>query len=146
MIASILIIGCSLVMFLYWFRYTCLLILHSEPAKGYAARVAAANRLSFITIQTALKKQEGLALDPLHRSLENDYRIVKYLLEHASGLGVQSVEQKVMFLDYRIMQLWYRLSRNVSESHARGALEEMSSILAYFANAMGERAAAVSEA
>jgi hypothetical protein len=145
MLASILIIGCSVVMFLYWFRYTCLLILHAEPAKRYAGRVAAANRLSFLNIQTALRKQESIALDTLHRSLDNDYRIVSYLIQHASGLGAHSVEQKIIMVDYRVMQVWYRLTRNVSEVHARKALEEMSNILAYFANAMGQRAASLSE-
>jgi hypothetical protein len=143
--ASTLIIGCSVVMFLYWFRYTCLLILHSEPTKAYAGRVAAANRLSFPNIQTALQRQDA-ALDTLHRSLQDDYRVVRYLLEHASGLGGHSLEQKVILLDYKVMQIWYKLTRNISEVHARRALIEMSSILTYFANAMGQRAESVSGA
>jgi len=131
-------------MFVYWFRYTCLLILHSGNSAGYAGRVAAANRLRFLNISNTLAREGQVPLDPLRQALEDDYHIVRYLLQHASGLGVNTIEQRVMLIDYRLMQCWYRLTRKFLPAHARGALVEMSGILAYFADAMGRRAASVS--
>ena len=142
MIASVLILTFSVVLFVYWFRYTCLLILHTKTAHRYAIRIAAANRLCFLDVKEQLG--QGTPLDPLHRALESDYRIINYLFKHAAGLGAQSLEQKVLMLDYRIMRLWYGIMRSVSEPLARAALKEMSSILAYFAGAMGQRAASIS--
>ena len=45
-------------------------------------------------------------------------------------------------VDYRMMRAWYRVSRNLSPSVACRALEEMSQVVAHFANSMGERSAA----
>jgi hypothetical protein len=39
------------------------------------------------------------------------------------------------------MTAWFALSRHVSESKARNALEEMAQVVAYLANSCGERAA-----
>lgn len=47
MIGSILVLTVSLILFLYWFRYTCLLILSAKPAKDYSGQVAQVNQLSF---------------------------------------------------------------------------------------------------
>lgn len=142
MIASFLIISFSAVMLLYWFRYTCLLILNTKTEQRYASRIATANRLSFADVKNQLSGTG--ALGPLHRALENDYRIIHYLLKHASGLSAQSIEQKVLMLDYKVMRIWYSISRTFSETQARAALREMSGILAYFAGAMGQRAASIS--
>jgi hypothetical protein len=142
MLASVLIILFSAMLFVYWFRYTCLLILRTKSTEEFAGQIASANRLSFLAIEEQLKSHpEAASLDPLHRSLANDYRVLSYLLEHASGESTHSVEHQMLLLDYKIMQLWYRLTRTLSVSQARKALAEMSSILKYFASTMGQRVA-----
>jgi hypothetical protein len=45
-------------------------------------------------------------------------------------------------LDYRMMGIWYQISRHFSAQAARKALEEMTMVVAHMANAMGERCAA----
>src|SRR5437762_14321646 len=103
MISTPLIIFFSFVLFVYWFRYSCLLILQTRSTEDYASRVAGANRLSFPTVQLQLKKEkEPMALDPLHQPLRNDYRIVCFLLRHAADLGVDPIEQRMLMLDYKI--------------------------------------------
>ncbi len=47
MIASLLIIVVSTVLLIYWFRYTCLLMLRTQTARDYASGLAAANRLMY---------------------------------------------------------------------------------------------------
>lgn len=137
MIASILILAFSLILFAYWFRYTCLLVLETQTSKEYVKQMVEANRLSFVSVRQALDEQTHGDLDPLHRSLESDYRVITFLLNHAANLNASSLEHYLLHLDYRLMRLWYRLVRNASESQSRRALAEMSGILGYFANSMG---------
>jgi hypothetical protein len=81
-----------------------------------------------------------LPLDRLRRALDNDYRMLRYLLDHAAGMGLRPVEHHLLILDYRIMNIWYRLRPN------RRALDEMAGVLSYIAYKMGERAASFSQA
>lgn len=142
MLASVLIISVSLVLLIYWFRYTCLLLLNANTAFGHAGSMARANRLAFPHVQKALETQpDEAALDALYQSLENDHRIILYLLRHSAGFELPAVEQTMLVLDYRMMRLWYQFSRRGSIERARQALVEMSQVLAYFSDKMGEHAA-----
>jgi hypothetical protein len=142
MVASALIIAVSLVLHLYWFRYTCLLLLDGSPASQQADRVARANRLRFPEVQEALNTAPAAAgLDALHRSLDSDYRILVYLLQHSTAVEIPAMEEHFLVMDYRVMQFWYRVVRRFSETRATQALLEMSRVLGYFSQKMGERSA-----
>lgn len=149
MIASIIIIVISLVLFVYWFRYTCLLILGQQAARNYAPQVASANQLSFLEARDQLKSEvPSDALVSLQRSLDRDYRLLTYLLQHAAAYNVtgRTVEERIMILDYQIMRMWFAVARLYSGSAARRALLEMSSVLNHLANTMGERVAVAGRA
>jgi hypothetical protein len=141
MLASVLIIVFSLVLFVYWFRYSCILLLRSRADQPSAA---ASERFNYDNVQQGLKA--GMELDPLHRSLENDYRILTYLLEHAASLQSQQLEYRLLVLDYKLMQGWYRLTKSASPRHARRALAEMADILRFLVGQMGEQAGVRNEA
>lgn len=141
MLASILIIVFSLLLLIYWFRYTCLLVLKANTEEELAVKIATLNRLAFPNVQDQLNSGQELSLDPLHRALENDYRILRYLQQHGAGMGVASLEQKLLALDYQVMQVWYQVAKKCGVQQARMALREMSSIVAYFAHQMGQRVA-----
>ena len=85
-------------------------------------------------------------MDTLQRALDNDYRMLRYLLDHAAGMGLRPVEHYLLVLDYRIMRAWYRLTRNASTRQARRALDEMAGVVSHIAYKMGERAASFSQA
>jgi hypothetical protein len=157
MFVSITIIGFSVLLFLYWFRYTCLLILSTKTAKDYTAQVARSNQLEFPLIQAHLRQElanqaaslELHNMDALRHSLEKDYRLLTGILSHAAQfeVGGVSVEQRMLMIDYQAMRLWYSVSMRLAKSsNAKLALEEMADIVAHFANAMGERSAAASRA
>jgi hypothetical protein len=140
LLSSIVIILVSSLLFLYWFRCTSLLILGQRSRAEYALRVASTIRLSFPEIHSALQTElETPALDRLNRALESDYRILTELLRQE---GAASIERRILTIDYKVMRIWYRLTRS---SHglpwARNALLEMSSILSYFAGEIGQSAA-----
>jgi hypothetical protein len=147
MIASVLIIAISTALFVYWFRYTCVLILNTRTSKDYTVEVASANQLSFLDVQTALHEESSSGLDRLQVALDRDYRVVNYLLRHTSELefGGASLEQHMLRVDFWIMRTCFRVAHRVSEAAARAAVQEMSAIIAHFANAFGERLATESD-
>ena len=132
----------SALLFGYWFRYTCLLILSAKTARDYARDVAQANQMNFLTVQAQLREQGAADFDRLHASLDRDYAVITYLIQHASGSEGIGIEDRMLQLNYRLMGAWYRLSNRFSPEAARRALDEMSTIIAHFANTMGERAVA----
>lgn len=142
MIVSILIIAVSAVLFLYWFRYTCVLILNTQTSKDFSREVATANQLSFVGIEGQLQELDSQSLDTAQRSLERDYAVVSSLLRQAADLqvGGDSLEELMLRIDFRLMKSWYGLSRRFSEVLSRSAVEEMSRIVGHFANTLGERA------
>jgi hypothetical protein len=138
----------SVLLFGYWFRYTCLLIVSAKTALDYAGDVATANQLSFLNVQSRLHERTIVDFDPLHAALEQDYALITYLLKNAahSNSEESSIETRMLAMNYRLMDAWYRVSRRFSTEAARRALEDMSLVVAHFANVMGERNACVSAA
>jgi len=136
MLVSLLILTVSLALLIYWFRYCCLALLrdHTEQPEFVPE-----NRFSFLEVRAQLQSAD-VDLDPLHRSLDRDYRIVTYLLQHAAGLGTPSVEQRILRIDYKLMQAWYWLTRTAAPAQARKALWERATILGFLAQKMGQQA------
>lgn len=142
--ATLIVTVSSALLFGYWFRYTCLLILSTKTARDYASEVAVANQLSFLEVQSELRQGPTVELDRLHAALERDYAVVTYLLKHAmrDTAGGSALETRMLALNYLLMGAWFRVSRRFSLAAAHRALEEMSEVVAHFANVMGERACA----
>ena len=143
MIETILILAFSLALFVYWFRYTVLLLLAEDQGDQH---IAVIGQLHLLETRDALRQGGDVPLDSLHRALESDYRMLRYLLDHAAGLGLRPLEHFMLILDYRLMGTWYRVTRNASSAQAHRALEEMAGVLSYIAYKMGERALGPSEA
>jgi hypothetical protein len=142
LVATAAITASSALLFGYWFRYTCLLILSTKTARDYTSSVAVANELDVLNIQAALRVAPNADLERLHQSLERDYKVLSFLFRNAGGArGNQSLEDRMLGLYYRVMRSCYGLTRGFSQSWARTALEEMSLVVAHFANAVGERTA-----
>jgi len=135
MIVTILILVLSAALLIYWFRFCCLGLLkyHAE-----APILTPGQRFNFPAVRERLQDESDL--DPLHRSLDRDYRIVAYLLQHAAGLGGQSLENRLLLMDYKLMQAWYWVTRSVAPALARRALSERAEILSCLARKMGEQA------
>jgi hypothetical protein len=140
---SIVIIVVSTILFVYWFRYTCILILSTRNARDYARQVAEVNGLNFVETQQQLATDRGRveAYDGLHKSLDRDYEVISYLLRHAGTRSSDSLDEHLLRIDYQIMRLLYFLARPFSRASARQALIERASIVSHLASAMGERVA-----
>ena len=140
LIVTLIITVSSVLMFGYWFRYTCLLILSAKTTRDYASEIATANQLSFLQVQSQLRESSA-DLDRLQASLDRDLAVVTYLIQHA-GQSEWGMEDRMLQLNYRVMSTWCRVSRRFSMDAGRRALDEMSMIISHFANVVGERAAA----
>ncbi len=138
MVAGILIITFSLALLIYWFRYSCILILRGQSENFGALGAAPDSRFSFATVQEKL--HAGAPLDPLRESLDRDYRVLTYLIEHAAGLELGALEDRLLILDYRIMQRVYRLTRGFAPQQARRSLGEMATVLGILCRRMGAQA------
>ena len=144
MLTSVLIIGFSSILLVYWFRYSCILLIRANSEQRTAATPVPHAQFSFHLVRDRLRTESEL--DAVRRSLDRDYALFAYLLEHAVGLKATSLEDRLLVLDYKVMQWWYRLTRKSSPTHAREALDEMATVLGLLVGNMGERAAAKNQA
>ncbi|MBM3784254.1 MAG: hypothetical protein FJW30_07820 [Acidobacteria bacterium] len=145
MITSIVIMTLSLAMFVYWFRYSCVLILESDWNEEMARELAVQNHLSFGESDQALERAEStLALDNVRDLLNRDLRSIRDLMTGSQSLteAGASLESRMLMVDFQLMKMWYALTRNTSRPKAQHALRCMSRIVAYMAGELGDHMAA----
>ena len=135
MFASFLIIAVSVVLLIYWFRYSCIMLLRD------AAEHATGNALDQIRVQELRERLRNEPdLDPLHVAIQRDYQLLSYLLQNASGLELNAIEDRLLLWDYKLMRCWYRVTRTIAPEQAREALSEMATVLSVLSGKIGERA------
>ena len=61
------------------------------------------------------------------------------LLEHAADLELVSIENRLLILDYRLMHLWFGVTRTLAPVQARKAVTEMASVLVVLVRKMSEQ-------
>lgn len=118
------------------------MLLRSSQERFGALPATADSRFSVADVIERLQsaQDEQGALDPLHRALDRDYQVFAYLVQHAAGLELGSLEDRLLILDYKLMQLWYRVTKTAAPQQARQALTQMASILGVLVSKMGEHA------
>ena len=97
-------------------------------------------------LATSSSVEDGRSAGSPASSLERDYDILTYLIEHAAGLELESIEDRLLVWDYKVMQGWYRLTRTAAPQQAREALAEMASVLGILAAKIGEHAGVQTQA
>jgi hypothetical protein len=144
MITSIVIIILSLAMFVYWFRYSCLLILESRLSEEEAKQGGESHIPAVSLLETQLAEAATPAeLDRVRQSLDRDLRVVQNLARSCSEMQVAgaSLESRLLMIDYRMMQVWFAATRPFAGPKAQNALREMSQIVSYLAAESGVRLA-----
>jgi hypothetical protein len=136
MVPSLLIAAISALLLIYWFRYTCLLLMRSQIE--HLERTPVADSFQIRDVQKRIQSESQL--DALHRSLDRDYRVLTYLLQNAYSLGTNRLEDQILVWDYRAMQWCYRLTKTAAPRQARRALCEMASVLRILVGRMDRRA------
>jgi hypothetical protein len=130
----------SFLLFVYWFRYACFLILAAKTTRDYSGAVAAANQLDFPNVRSKLPDPNA-DLDRLKDALDRDYEILLYLLKKGAHppTGEAAIEKRMLEIYFGLMRGSYRATSHFWPATACRALGEMSIVLTHFANAIGER-------
>jgi hypothetical protein len=122
MFTSLFIIGMSIVMFCYWFRYTCLLLLQTKPTRDLALSVITEKGLQYRAIQAGAPNLE--AVDAL---LQRDYQLLQALMRRCSaGYDPEALVLRAYFI---ITRTQWRVTRRIAPSFAARAVQEMISVL-----------------
>ncbi len=145
---SLILIGLSLALLAYWFRYSCLLILRTQTAEDYSREVCRANGLSFDLVKGQIEAEPNVNLGDanlraLYQSLERDYQVVSQLLNQVSmqSQDVNMLETQLLRANFCVTQVWFQVSHKLGLKSSVGALEEMADTIGHFANAFGEQSA-----
>jgi hypothetical protein len=138
MIASVIILAVSVLLFVYWFHSICALIIRGSQAAE--CKLEATIRLSFLEAPQKLTTDSPVLLDEFYQVLLRDHSILTELLDGLAG--PTSAEKRMLALDFQILQIWYSLTRGMSLDLTRSALSDMSGILKLFAIEIGQQAAA----
>ncbi len=149
MVSELLILIFALTLGAYWFRYNCLAILKTKSSRERAEQVASANQLTFLEVTERLESQPVAAdFERLHRLLQHDYMVLTALLRYSSTLPTTgfTVDERLLMIDFRLLQGWYAMVHNLASGPARRSLERRARILVHFANRMAERSAALTRA
>ena len=145
MITSVVIIILSLAMFVYWFRYSCVLILESSSwSEEQAQAVAVRNGLSFGDVEESLARADtAQSMDRVRDLLDRDLERVLGLLSNCPGVQEtgQSLECRMLMLDYRLMKAWFAVTRTTAGPKAQAALREMALVVGYMAGECGDQLA-----
>lgn len=136
MVPSVLILAISVFLLAYWFRYSCLLLLRSNSERAVGTKPA---KFPLAGIEYRALGAEP-HLETLRSSLDRDYKVLTYLLEHAAGLELARFENRLLVWDYKAMQWWYRLTKTAAPKQARRALREMASVIGVLAGRIDQRA------
>ena len=144
MLASVLIIVLCSGLLLYWFRCSCILLLRNQVEQGFTLNAAVQGTFGCAEVQEQLR--EGAQLDPLQTLVQRDFQVLTYLVRHASGVKLESFEEKLLLWDYKVMRFWYGATKTAYPEQARRALSEMATVMAILAGRIGERAGLPSEA
>jgi len=136
MVTSVFIIAISVVLFVYWLRYSCVLLLRNAQERSLGSSTEGESS-AISSVVERLKTECDLT--PLEQALERDYHVVTYIIEHAADLELASVENKLLVLDYKMMRIWSRLTRTLAPRQSRKALSEMASVLQVLVARMGDQ-------
>jgi hypothetical protein len=132
----------SLLLLLYWFGYSCALILAAKGARDYSPHVTTANGLAFPSISRKLAEAPSAEsdLERYNTALQRDYRIVTSLLATAEDYRAngEAAEQRMLHLFYRVLRVRYVIFRGISIRYSASALAQMCEVVGYFANVAGE--------
>ncbi len=142
---SVFILLSSLAFLFSWLRAVSRAALRQTFERDYSADAAEASQLEFLAIRRALQEcpEEIADYSGVLTTLERDYEALTYLLRNAGTVhvGKYSRAERLLMLDFQLLRFWVRVKRLLGLQSWHSALLEMTSILQYFGNVMGQRLA-----
>jgi hypothetical protein len=140
MFVASLILILSTAMFLFYFQATCQTILRRKFDREYFQSIVNANRLEFPSVRKFLEDSDGaLAFTGFRQSLECDFLALTYLLKHTAGPKQRYPWEVRLLMLYFPLVHFLMVVRHVLRLREERALVDLTSILQYLANVVGQR-------
>ena len=142
-VVSVAILAGSGCMLLFWLHTAMQTLVRGCGDSQVSAEVAVANHLCYRVIRLALEtdpQQPGNARACI-AALERDYQALTYLLRNAATVtvGRYTARERLLLLDFQLLRLVVRLQHALNWPGWQTRLLEMSRILEYFGDTVGQR-------
>lgn len=146
MASKLLMFAFASVVLFYWFRHHCASILRRRIPSERAQQVAEVNQLTFSSVAGRVGSASPAELDLMSAELKRDYKVLTCLLRYTAARppGRFTFEQRLLMADFKMLAVWYAITRRFLRLRAARAIEERSRILFHLAALMGERSATLS--
>lgn len=140
MFLAALILILSTALFFFYFQATCQKILRRQFDREYFQAIVNANRLEFPSVRKALEEFDVPVDYPrLRMMLKCDFLALTYLLKNAANLQQRySSEERLLMIYFRFVFL-SMLTRHWLRLGEKPAVLNLTVILQYFANVLGQR-------
>jgi hypothetical protein len=140
MIIASLILIVSTALFLFYFQATCQSILRRQFDREYFQSIVNANRLEFPSVRKALEDYDGTVDYARFRmTLKCDFLALTYLLKNAANVKRRYTrEERLLMLYFQVVN-FFMVARHALRLQEKNAILDLTSILQYFANVVGQR-------
>jgi len=140
MITASLILIVSSALFLFYLQVTCQKILKREFQQDYFQSIVNANRLEFPSVKKALEEYEGpVDYARFRMTLKCDYLALTYLLKNAANAKQRFTwEEQILMLYFQAIYL-VLVTRHTVRLKEKNTFFNLTAILQYFANVVGQR-------
>jgi hypothetical protein len=130
----------SSALFLFYLQVTCQKILKREFQQDYFQSIVNANRLEFPSVKKALEEYEGpVDYARFRMTLKCDYLALTYLLKNAANAKQRFTwEEQILMLYFQAIYL-VLVTRHTVRLKEKNTFFNLTAILQYFANVVGQR-------
>ncbi|HXE76247.1 MAG TPA: hypothetical protein VNN18_11530 [Candidatus Xenobia bacterium] len=143
LVISLTVLGGSVAALVFWLHTTLQNIVRGCADSKVSAEVAVANHLCYRVIRQALETDGEQPADARAciAALERDYSALTYLLRNAATvhLGHYTTRERLLVMDFQVLRLAVRVQHALNWPGWRTRLLEMSRILDYFGDTVGQR-------
>jgi hypothetical protein len=140
MIIASLILIVSAGLFLFYFQATCQRILRRKFEQEYFQSIVNANRLEFPSVRKALEEFDAPVDYSRYRmTLKCDFLALTYLLKHAANAQQRFTSEERLLMIYFRAVYFFMVARHALQLREKSAVMDLTAILQYFANVIGER-------
>ena len=140
MFLAALILILSTALFFFYLQVTCQSILHRQFDREYFQAIVNANRLEFPAVRKALEEFNTPVDYPrLRMMLKCDFLALTYLLKNAVNVNQRCSREERLLMFYFRLVFASLITRHWLRVREKPAILELTAILQYFANVVGQR-------
>ncbi len=140
MILASLILIVSTALFLFYLQVTCQNILRRQFEQEYFQSIVNANRLEFPSVRKALEGFEGpVDYARFRMTLKCDFLALTYLLKNAANVNHRYTKEELLLIFYFRAIYLFMITCHVLRLGEKNSILNLTAILQYFANVVGQR-------